>query len=97
MDAALKEAKEKSLKKDKSGALLALKRKKLFESEIHKLQGARITMVRIIVSVGKFNVILLMHVLGFTSSSIGKCGSKHRNVPRNESRSKCNERNSRQS
>ena len=45
MDAALKEAKEKSLKKDKSGALLALKRKKLFESEIHKLQGARITMV----------------------------------------------------
>eukprot|EP01036_Dinobryon_divergens_P026773 gene26773-35459_t len=44
MDAALKEAKEKSLKKDKSGALLALKRKKLFESEIHKLQGARITM-----------------------------------------------------
>jgi len=45
MEAALKEAKEKGMKKDKNGALLALKRKKMFEAEVNKLQGARITMV----------------------------------------------------
>eukprot|EP00597_Dinobryon_sp_UTEXLB2267_P016656 CAMPEP_0201096474 /NCGR_PEP_ID=MMETSP0812-20130820/5446_1 /ASSEMBLY_ACC=CAM_ASM_000668 /TAXON_ID=98059 /ORGANISM="Dinobryon sp., Strain UTEXLB2267" /LENGTH=199 /DNA_ID=CAMNT_0047350765 /DNA_START=119 /DNA_END=718 /DNA_ORIENTATION=- len=44
MEAALKEAKEKGMKKDKNGALLALKRKKMFEAEVNKLQGARITM-----------------------------------------------------
>ena len=41
---ALKEAKQKAAKKDKQGALFALKRKKLFESEITKMQGQRITL-----------------------------------------------------
>jgi len=44
IEAALAEAKAKSLKKDKSGALFALKRKKMYEGEINKLQGARITL-----------------------------------------------------
>jgi charged multivesicular body protein 4A/B len=44
IDAALQEAKLKSQRKDKNGALFALKRKKMYESEISKLQGARITL-----------------------------------------------------
>jgi len=40
----LAEAKQKAAKKDKRGALFALKRKKLYEEEISKLQGARITL-----------------------------------------------------
>ena len=44
IEAALTEAKQKSLKKDKNGALFALKRKKMYEAEVSKLQGARITL-----------------------------------------------------
>lgn len=44
IDMALTEARAKSAKKDKNGALFALKRKKMYESEIAKLQGARITL-----------------------------------------------------
>jgi charged multivesicular body protein 4 len=44
IEAALAEAKAKHLKKDKNGALFCLKRKKMYEAEVAKLQGARITM-----------------------------------------------------
>lgn len=44
IDAALLEAKQKASQKDKKGALFALKRKKMYENEVTKLQGARITM-----------------------------------------------------
>lgn len=44
IEAALEEAKLKSQKKDKNGALFALKRKKMYEDEVSKLQGARITL-----------------------------------------------------
>jgi charged multivesicular body protein 4 len=44
IEMALNEAKQKSLKKDKNGALFALKRKKMYEAEVSKLQGARITL-----------------------------------------------------
>jgi charged multivesicular body protein 4 len=44
IEMAIAEAKQKSLKKDKNGALFALKRKKLLEAEISKIQGARITL-----------------------------------------------------
>lgn len=44
IDAALQEARLKSQKKDKNGALFALKRKKMYEAEVAKLQGARITL-----------------------------------------------------
>ena len=44
VDQALKEAKVKAAKKDKNGALFALKRKKMYEGEISKLQGAKITL-----------------------------------------------------
>eukprot|EP00349_Pseudokeronopsis_sp_Brazil_P007503 CAMPEP_0202967120 /NCGR_PEP_ID=MMETSP1396-20130829/11899_1 /ASSEMBLY_ACC=CAM_ASM_000872 /TAXON_ID= /ORGANISM="Pseudokeronopsis sp., Strain Brazil" /LENGTH=236 /DNA_ID=CAMNT_0049691837 /DNA_START=21 /DNA_END=731 /DNA_ORIENTATION=- len=44
IEAALQEAKAKSQKKDKNGALFALKRKKMYEAEVAKLQGARITL-----------------------------------------------------
>eukprot|EP01038_Epipyxis_sp_PR26KG_P007812 gene7812-10610_t len=44
VETALAEAKQKSLKKDKNGALFALKRKKMLEAEITKLQGTRITL-----------------------------------------------------
>jgi charged multivesicular body protein 4 len=44
MEVALKEAKEKMAKKDKNGALFCLKRKKMYEAEVQKLQGARITL-----------------------------------------------------
>lgn len=40
----LEEAKKKSAGKDKRGAIFALKRKKMFEAEIEKLQGARMTL-----------------------------------------------------
>jgi charged multivesicular body protein 4A/B len=44
IDGALAEARMKSSKKDKNGALFALKRKKMYEAEVSKLQGARITL-----------------------------------------------------
>jgi len=44
IEGALQEAKLRSAKKDKNGALFALKRKKMYENEIGKLQGARITL-----------------------------------------------------
>jgi charged multivesicular body protein 4 len=44
IEMALNEAKQKSVKKDKNGALFALKRKKMYEAEVAKLQGARITL-----------------------------------------------------
>mmetsp|Transcript_4362 Transcript_4362/g.7155 ORF Transcript_4362/g.7155 Transcript_4362/m.7155 type:complete len:233 (+) Transcript_4362:106-804(+) len=44
IETALAEAKLKSSKKDKNGALFALKRKKMYEAEVSKLQGARITL-----------------------------------------------------
>ncbi|GMF15419.1 unnamed protein product [Phytophthora lilii] len=40
----LKEAKQKSAAKDKRGAIFALKRKKMYEAEVEKLQGARMTL-----------------------------------------------------
>ncbi|CAI5710155.1 unnamed protein product [Hyaloperonospora brassicae] len=40
----LQEAKQKSAAKDKRGALFALKRKKMLEAEVEKLQGARMTL-----------------------------------------------------
>ena len=40
----LQEAKLKSAAKDKRGALFALKRKKMYEAEVEKLQGARMTL-----------------------------------------------------
>lgn len=40
----LEEAKRKSAAKDKRGAIFALKRKKMMEAEIEKLQGARMTL-----------------------------------------------------
>lgn len=44
MEQATIEARAKLKKSDKNGALFALKRKKLYEAEINKLQGARITL-----------------------------------------------------
>uniref|UniRef100_M4BS41 Uncharacterized protein n=1 Tax=Hyaloperonospora arabidopsidis (strain Emoy2) TaxID=559515 RepID=M4BS41_HYAAE len=40
----LHEAKQKSAAKDKRGAIFALKRKKMLEAEVEKLQGARMTL-----------------------------------------------------
>ncbi|KAG2520900.1 hypothetical protein JM18_006880 [Phytophthora kernoviae] len=40
----LAEAKQKSAQKDKRGAIFALKRKKMYEAEVEKLQGARMTL-----------------------------------------------------
>lgn len=40
----LSEAKQKSAAKDKRGAIFALKRKKMYEAEVEKLQGARMTL-----------------------------------------------------
>lgn len=40
----LEDAKKKSAGKDKRGAIFALKRKKMYEAEIEKLQGARMTL-----------------------------------------------------
>jgi charged multivesicular body protein 4A/B len=44
IDLQLEDAKKKSAAKDKRGAIFALKRKKMYESEIEKLQGARMTL-----------------------------------------------------
>ncbi|ETV98824.1 hypothetical protein H310_08328 [Aphanomyces invadans] len=44
MELQLEEAKKKSAAKDKRGAIFCLKRKKMYESEIEKLQGARMTL-----------------------------------------------------
>jgi len=44
LDQSLAEAKLKAQKKDKNGALFALKRKKMYEQEVTKLQGTRITL-----------------------------------------------------
>lgn len=38
------DAKAKSSAKDKRGALFALKRKKMYEGEVNKLNGARMTL-----------------------------------------------------
>eukprot|EP00607_Mallomonas_marina_P010077 CAMPEP_0182418330 /NCGR_PEP_ID=MMETSP1167-20130531/2795_1 /TAXON_ID=2988 /ORGANISM="Mallomonas Sp, Strain CCMP3275" /LENGTH=203 /DNA_ID=CAMNT_0024592493 /DNA_START=252 /DNA_END=863 /DNA_ORIENTATION=+ len=46
MDALVLEAKQRSMKNDKKGALFALKKKKMLESEILKLQGATITLTK---------------------------------------------------
>ena len=42
--AQLLDAKAKSKAKDKQGAMFALKRKKMFEGEVNKLNGARMTL-----------------------------------------------------
>lgn len=42
--AQLADAKAKSAAKDKRGAIFALKRKKMYEAEVEKLQGARMTL-----------------------------------------------------
>jgi charged multivesicular body protein 4A/B len=42
--AQLLDAKNKSQLKDKKGALFALKRKKMYEGEINKINGARMTL-----------------------------------------------------
>lgn len=44
MEMVVKEAKQKMAKKDKNGALFCLKRKKMYEGEVAKLQGARLTL-----------------------------------------------------
>uniref|UniRef100_A0A6U3S856 Uncharacterized protein n=1 Tax=Ditylum brightwellii TaxID=49249 RepID=A0A6U3S856_9STRA len=44
MDALTKEAKEKMAKKDKKGALFSLKRKKMYEAEIDKIQNVKMTL-----------------------------------------------------
>lgn len=44
IDQQLAEAKKRSARKDKRGALFCLKRKKMYENEIAKLQGARMTL-----------------------------------------------------
>jgi charged multivesicular body protein 4 len=44
IEVTLTEAKLKAAKKDKAGAMFALKRKKMFEAEVSKLQGAKITL-----------------------------------------------------
>lgn len=50
IDAQLAEARARSAKKDKKGALMALKRKKLYEKEIQKYQGARLTLEQQIIT-----------------------------------------------
>jgi len=44
IELAVQEARQKAARKDKNGALFCLKRKKMFENEVTKLQGARITL-----------------------------------------------------
>lgn len=48
--AQLKEAKAKSGRKDKKGALFCLKRKKMYEAEVNKIQGAQMTLTQQIMS-----------------------------------------------
>lgn len=50
IDAQMKEARARSKKKDKKGALYCLKRKKLYEGEIAKYQGARLTLEQQIIT-----------------------------------------------
>mmetsp|Transcript_1025 Transcript_1025/g.1663 ORF Transcript_1025/g.1663 Transcript_1025/m.1663 type:complete len:225 (+) Transcript_1025:36-710(+) len=44
IDGMVKEAKEKMAKKDKKGALFAMKRKKLYEKELDKIQNVKMTL-----------------------------------------------------
>lgn len=44
IDAMVKEAKDKMAKKDKKGALFAMKRKKLYEKEMEKIQNVKMTL-----------------------------------------------------
>eukprot|EP00567_Pseudictyota_dubia_P016150 CAMPEP_0197436890 /NCGR_PEP_ID=MMETSP1175-20131217/4240_1 /TAXON_ID=1003142 /ORGANISM="Triceratium dubium, Strain CCMP147" /LENGTH=229 /DNA_ID=CAMNT_0042966281 /DNA_START=90 /DNA_END=779 /DNA_ORIENTATION=- len=44
MDGMVKEAKEKMARKDKKGAMYALKRKKLYEQELDKIQNVKMTL-----------------------------------------------------
>lgn len=44
IDVQLKDAKQRALIKDKNGAMLALKRKQMYEDEIKKLMGTRVTL-----------------------------------------------------
>ncbi|EEC46235.1 predicted protein [Phaeodactylum tricornutum CCAP 1055/1] len=44
VDSMIKEAKEKMAKGDKKGALFAMKRKKLYESEVDKIQNVKMTL-----------------------------------------------------
>ncbi|GMI19365.1 hypothetical protein TrCOL_g7637 [Triparma columacea] len=44
MDAMVEEAKKKLKAKDKKGALFAMKRKKMYESEIEKIMGSKMTL-----------------------------------------------------
>jgi len=50
IDAQLKDAKAKSSRKDKKGALFCLKRKKMYEAEVTKIQGAQMTLTQQIMS-----------------------------------------------
>lgn len=50
IDAQLAEARARTKKKDKRGALMCLKRKKLYEKEIAKYQGARLTLEQQIIT-----------------------------------------------
>jgi len=50
IEAQLQEAKAKSAKKDKKGALFCLKRKKMYEAEVNKIQGAQMTLTQQIMS-----------------------------------------------
>lgn len=50
IDAQMAEARQRSKRKDKRGALMCLKRKKLYEKEIAKYQGARLTLEQQIIT-----------------------------------------------
>jgi len=50
------EAKKKLQAKDKKGAMLCLKRKKMYEGEITKIQGARITMEQQVLSLENHSI-----------------------------------------
>lgn len=50
IDAQMAEARARSKRKDKKGALMCLKRKKLYEKEIQKYQGARLTLEQQIIT-----------------------------------------------
>lgn len=50
IDAQIADARARSARKDKRGALMALKRKKLYEKEIQKYNGARLTLEQQIIT-----------------------------------------------
>lgn len=50
IDAQMAEARARSKRKDKKGALMCLKRKKLYEKEVQKYQGARLTLEQQIIT-----------------------------------------------